>query len=93
MATNLARAGYTSADVRRQIETAPSVSAIRRADAAVIMIGANDFGASFGQVWHGADPGRTYAPVAARVQANLTSTIARVRALHHTPVRIVVLGY
>jgi lysophospholipase L1-like esterase len=93
VATNLARPGDTSVDARRRVESATSVAAIRRSDAVVFMIGANDFGASFGQVWHGADPDRTYAPVAARVQANLTSTIARVRALHHTPVRIVVLGY
>jgi lysophospholipase L1-like esterase len=93
VATNLARPGDTSVDARRQVESATSVAAIRRSDAVVFMIGANDFGASFGRVWHGADPDRTYAPVAARVQANLTSTIARVRALHRTPVRIVVLGY
>jgi acyl-CoA thioesterase-1 len=93
VATNLARAGYTSVDVRRQVESAPSVAAIRRAEAVVLMIGANDFGASFGQVWHGARPDHAYAPVAARVQANLTSTIARVRVIHRTPVRIVVLGY
>jgi lysophospholipase L1-like esterase len=93
LADNLARSGYTSSDVRRQVESASSVADIRRADAVVIMIGANDFGTSFGQVWHGADPARTYAPVAARVKANLASTIARVRALHHTPVRVVALGY
>jgi len=93
VATNLARPGDTSVDARRRVESATSVAAIRKSDAVVFMIGANDFGASFGQVWHGADPDRTYAPVAARVQANLTSTIARVRALHRTPVRIVVLGY
>jgi lysophospholipase L1-like esterase len=92
-ADNLARSGYTSSDVRRQVESATSVADIRRADAVAIMIGANDFGTSFGQVWHGASPGSTYAPVAARVKANLTSMITRVRALHHTPVRVVVLGY
>ena len=93
VATNLSRPGDTSVDTRRQVESAASVAAIRRSDAVVFMIGANDFGASFGRVWHGADPDRTYAPVAARVQANLTATIARVRALHRTPVRVVVLGY
>jgi acyl-CoA thioesterase-1 len=91
--TNFARGGFTSADVRKQIETPAAKAAIPKATTVLIMVGANDFPGAYGLVRHGANPDVAYRPVAATVRANVEATVRRVRALHPGPVNVAVLGY
>lgn len=92
--TNLARPGYVSGDVRRQVQDPAVAAAIRAATTVLVMVGANDFGPSFAQASAGrCAPAACHAAAAQAVTANVAAVLARVRAVHPTPVTIVVLGY
>lgn len=91
--TNFATGGFTSADVRRQIETPAARAAIRKATTVVIMAGANDFPGAYGRALQGTPAEVAYRPVAATVRANIEATVRRIRALHAGPVDVAVLGY
>ena len=84
---NLAKSGYTSADVRSQLATPVARAAVRTADVLIVMIGANDIGDALG-----AGRGNTaYAKVADQVQRNVTAIVTTIRALRPAPV--LVIGY
>lgn len=79
---NLAVAGYTSADVRAQVDGVRS--ALSAADEVLLMIGANDLAKAF-------DDDASYEGAADTMQANVTATISTIETIHRTTV--VVLGY
>lgn len=87
--TNLARSGFTSADVLSQVGDPAAQTAIRAASVIVIMIGANDLATIF------AAGGSTaaYQQAAATVRANVTALLGRIRAIQAPPVPVLVLGY
>jgi lysophospholipase L1-like esterase len=91
--TNFATGGFTSTDVRRQIETPAAKAAIRKASTVVIMAGANDFPGAYGRVRHGMPADVAYRPVAATVRANVEAMVRRIRTLHPGPVNVAILGY
>lgn len=88
-AANLARPGYTSNDVRGQIDDDGTDDTLRKATVVLIMAGANDLAATFDD--DGDDA--AYQSTAAQVVANVRATIDGIRQVHVSPVQIVVLGY
>jgi acyl-CoA thioesterase-1 len=89
---NDAVSGSTSADVIDQLTTAAVAAQIRAATTVLLMTGANDFGSAFSAVSDGAPAAATYAPVAAAVQANVTTIVKRIHALNGRA-HVVVLDY
>jgi acyl-CoA thioesterase I len=90
---NLARSGYTSDDVRAQVETAAAQAAVRSATLVLIMVGANDFGDAFAQALDGTDGAEAYARVADAVNGNVAAVVARIRELSGVHLPVLVLGY
>ncbi|AGL16780.1 SGNH/GDSL hydrolase family protein [Actinoplanes sp. N902-109] len=79
---NLAVPGATSADVLAGLPAARGT--LTPASLVLLMVGANDLAAAFGN-------GTSYATAAATVRDNVTRTITAIEAAH--PVPVVVLGY
>jgi lysophospholipase L1-like esterase len=90
-AIDLARGGFTSGDVRSQVDDPVVQEAIRAATITVIMVGANDLAAVF-------DPGgggdaQADQQAATGVEANVAAVVARIRAVQATARPVLVLGY
>lgn len=83
---NLARAGFTSLDVRDQLGLPPAQAAVAAADVVLVMAGANDLAAVFDS------GGTSYAAVADAVQRNVVTAIATVHRLRPSA-SVLVFGY
>jgi len=83
---NLAVSGYTSLDVRNQLDTSQARAAVRSATVVLVMAGANDLAAAFDT------DGGSYAEPAAQVQQNITAVVADVHALRPTAT-LLIFGY
>jgi acyl-CoA thioesterase I len=86
---DLAEPGYTSSDVRGQLDGADARAALRRADLVLIMAGANDLVDDF-------DNGRgddAYRREAADVRRNVAAIVAVIRTIDAASVTVLVLGY
>jgi acyl-CoA thioesterase-1 len=86
---NEARSGYTSADVRDQVNAATVRAALGGATVVLIMAGANDLADAF-------EDGRDdagFQDAAAGVRRNVDATVAAIRRMRPAPVTILVLGY
>ena len=83
---NLAEAGYTSLDVRRQLGTPKAEAAVRTASVVLVMAGANDLAAAF-------DTGAgSYTGPANQVEQNVSAVVAEVHALSPAAA-VVIFGY
>ncbi|WP_255657335.1 SGNH/GDSL hydrolase family protein [Actinoplanes sp. L3-i22] len=83
---NFAQPGFTADDVREGILDSEVVDGLREASVVLVMVGANDMAAVFGQ-------DRDYPAAAERVRATVTTIVGGIRQAHGSPVRILVLGY
>jgi len=81
---DLARSGYTSGDVRTQVDDPATGPALRAASVVVVMVGANDLATVFAA-------GGDTAPATAALETNMTAILHRIRAVAAVPV--LVLGY
>lgn len=79
---NLAAPGFTSSDVRSQVDGIRT--ALAAADEVLLMIGANDLATAF-------DDESSFAGAAAQMQSNVTETIDTIETIHRT--NVIVLGY
>lgn len=84
--------GSTSADLVDALADAAVTAQLRSATTVLIMTGANDFAEAFAAVSEGAPAAKTYAPVAAAVQTNVTTIVKRIHALNGRA-HVVVLDY
>lgn len=88
---NLAHNGYTSVDVRRQVDGMSRPGPLAAATVVLIMVGANDMADAFTSSRDTA----SYQAVAARIGDDVTATVRRLRAIHSgpAPARVLVFGY
>jgi acyl-CoA thioesterase-1 len=83
---NLSEPGFTSQDVRQQLETAKAEAAVRAANVVLVMAGANDLAPAF-------DTGDgSYAGPAAQVEQNVSAVVAAVHTLRPAAA-VLVFGY
>jgi len=91
---NLAVDGYTSAEVRSQVVGPAASAALQRADTVVIMVGANDFLQPLVDDLDGrCSRADCYTLTEQSVSANVVDTVQQIRAIHPTPVSVIVVGY
>jgi lysophospholipase L1-like esterase len=89
---NYSEPGTLSHDVVSELRSRKIKQAVRSATTVLIMTGANDFTAPFGEVRDGASESDEYPPAADRVRANVTRAIERIQDLN-PHAHIVVLDY
>ena len=91
---NLAVDGDTSADVLSHVQGPAAQSAVEGADTVVLMIGANDFLDPLARDLEAqCSEMDCYTSVEQSVTANVTATIRSIRAIHRSPVAVLVVGY
>lgn len=92
--TNLAVNGETSAQARDLVGTPAAASAVRSADAVLVMVGANDFAGPFQQDLSGqCPPGSCYQAAANQLAHNIGVILSRLRAELPGRGKVYVLGY
>jgi acyl-CoA thioesterase-1 len=89
---NYSDPGSLSHDVVTELHHRKVKQAVREATTVLIMSGANDFTAPFGEVRDGASESDQYPPAEDRVRANVIEAVQLIQALNPTA-RVVVLDY